>query len=110
MNVGMIICRSACRLLTPTSIALLFTGFLVVLGNGSALSDGAPLWQLALQQQLRSERDCELLSILHVRQYELAGSHVLEGRVACVDRREFDFSRPQLHSKFKIQLCLPTAC
>lgn len=68
------------------------------------------LWKVTLRQQLRDERKCELKAFLAVRQFKLAGDDVLEGRISCYDGREFDFTRPQPHSKFTIRLCLPTAC
>jgi len=68
------------------------------------------VWKVTLGQQLRDERKCELKAFLAVRRFRLAGDDVLEGRISCYDGREFDFTRPQPHSKFTIRLCLPTAC
>jgi hypothetical protein len=68
------------------------------------------VWKVPLRQQLLDERNCELKSFLFIRSFRLAGDKVLEGRVACYDGREFDFTRPRPHAKFKLRLCLPTAC
>ena len=44
------------------------------------------------------------------RTFELAGDTVIEGRVRCLDGREFDFTRPKPHLKFELRLCQPAVC
>ena len=79
--------------------------------NATAQSQSAEeVWKVALSQQLRDERKCELKDFLTVRRFKFAGDDVLEGRISCFDGREFDFTRPQPHAKFKLRLCMPTAC
>lgn len=69
-----------------------------------------PVWELALKVQLKSERQCDLARVISVRAFKLAGEEALEGRVRCVDTREFDFSRPKKHEKFELRLCAPATC
>lgn len=76
--------------------------------NDGMKPDGT--WQLILAQQLQGERQCKLDHIVAVRQFELAGDAVVEGRVRCADGREFDFSRAKMHLKFEIRLCQPAIC
>lgn len=69
-----------------------------------------PVWELALKVQLKSERQCDLARVVSVREFKLAGEEAIEGRVRCVDAREFDFSRPKKHAKFELRLCAPATC
>lgn len=70
----------------------------------------SPVWRITLGQQLLGERRCKLDKILYVRRRGVSGEAVLEGRARCGDGREFDFTRPYQHGKFKLRLCLPTVC
>lgn len=69
-----------------------------------------PVWELALKAQLKGERQCDLARVISVREFKLAGEEALEGRVRCVDAREFDFSRRKKHEKFELRLCAPATC
>jgi len=80
-----------------------------LMASPSAAND-TPVWELSLRQQLASERGCLGPKVTSLRQFKLAGTEALEGRVRCADGREFDFTRPQPQSKFKILLCLPAVC
>lgn len=71
---------------------------------------GVPTWQSVLALQLKDEYRCDLEKVLFDRDVEAGGQVAKEGRARCIDGREFDFSRPSAHEKFKIRLCLPTVC
>ena len=67
-------------------------------------------WRVILAQQLLRERGCRIAHVVSERSFELAGVEKLEGRVRCVDDREFDYTRPQPQAPFVIKLCQPTVC
>lgn len=67
-------------------------------------------WQTILRQQLRSERGCVLKHIVFVKSFPLGNRQALEGRVRCIDGREFDFTREKAHHHFRLQLCRPSVC
>lgn len=99
----------SCRWSIPA--AIIAAAFLTVpFAIGSAVASDPPEWQAALGRQLRSERSCILAHLVMVREFELGSTKVVEGRVRCMDSREFDFSRSAPHNPFKLQLCQPSYC
>ena len=50
-------------------------------------------WRKVLLMQLMSEKQCELEAVIGLRQFELAGDTVIDGRAQCNDGRHFDFER-----------------
>ncbi len=91
-------------------ITLSIVALMVGLASPAFGADSDTSWQTVLQQMLVSEKKCQFRELLWVREVPLAGYTGLEGRVRCVDGREFDFTRPRPHMKFEIQLCQPTVC
>lgn len=67
-------------------------------------------WMTLLRLQLEQSYNCAMDKMLFFRETPLGHSVSLEGRVRCLDQREFDFSRPRATEKFEIRLCLPTVC
>lgn len=67
-------------------------------------------WELVLRGQLRHQYKCTLASIVFAREVEIAGRRTFEGRAACVDGREVDFSRAGTHTRFELRLCQPAVC
>ncbi|PPD27247.1 MAG: hypothetical protein CTY20_13100 [Hyphomicrobium sp.] len=67
-------------------------------------------WTPILRQSLVSEKNCALTEILYFRELKLGDDLALEGRVRCVDGREFEFTRPRPHVKFSFALCQPAVC
>lgn len=63
-----------------------------------------------LRGQLEQSYNCDLAQILEVREVPIGQDVGLEGRVRCVDAREYDFSRQRAGQKFEIRLCQPTVC
>ncbi|MGE8943519.1 hypothetical protein ACO2I3_16555 [Leptospira interrogans] len=90
-----------------------FAAWMIVLGTGAATAQVAAekeVWQTVLRQVLASEKKCELREIQWVREVPVGGHIGLEGRIRCIDGREFDFTRARPHMKFEVQLCQPTVC
>lgn len=78
--------------------------------HGQEAKSGVPTWQSVLTLQLKDEQRCDLDKVLFEHDVEAGGRVSKEGRVRCLDGREFDFSRPSTHEKFDIHLCQPTVC
>lgn len=70
----------------------------------------APQWQDILAIQLRDTYNCAFDKVLFVREVPVGDSIATEGRVRCLDGREYDFSRDRSHEKFTLRLCQPTVC
>lgn len=67
-------------------------------------------WVPALRHVLTAEKKCDLGSILWTREVPVGSTVTLEGRIRCLDGREFDFTRPRPHMKFDVRLCQPAVC
>lgn len=67
-------------------------------------------WEATLKLQLQNEKSCIFQNFVSVRQLPVERLDALEGRLRCVDGREFDFSRQKAHQKFEIHLCQPAVC
>lgn len=67
-------------------------------------------WTPILRQSLATEKNCSLTEILYFRELKLGDDLALEGRLRCVDGREFEFTRPRPHVKFSFALCQPAVC
>lgn len=80
-------------------------------GVGAGISAHAEeSWQVALRLQLDEEKRCRLEAYISVRELPADAVGGIEGRIRCVDGREFDFTRPRTHQKFDIRLCQPAVC
>lgn len=89
---------------------LLMPAFGVPDAHGEETKPSAPTWQGVLTLQLKDEHRCDLDKVLFDRDVEAGGRVSKEGRVRCLDGREFDFSRPSTHETFDIRLCQPSVC
>ena len=67
-------------------------------------------WRLLVQQQVKADKSCDLNEVLAFNELKLGKETVLEGRVSCIDGREFTFTRRREHQKFEFELCEPTVC
>lgn len=99
-----------------TTLAFLI-GMLVLRMAPLAAQDDQPVpepseapWRLLLQQQIKAVKSCDLNEVLTFNELELGNEKVLEGRVSCIDGREFTFTRRREHQKFDFELCEPTVC
>ena len=63
-------------------------------------------WKVLLQYQLQAVR-CDLDMVLFTRELAVGKYVGMEGRVRCIDRREFDFKRESANDKFRFRLCEP---
>jgi hypothetical protein len=90
---------------------------MVLTATGAAISQEPEVgpeevvpWRILLGQQLKQEKACDLNEILVFDESRKGDDVVIEGKVSCVDGRQFDFSRPRQHQKFEIKLCEPAVC
>lgn len=104
--------------MTPNALRSLLTAVLFLVPLPAALCDDTEedaqgedrRWRILLQQQLKSEKNCDLLEILTFQEYKLGDDNAIEARVSCIDGREFDATRKRTHQKFNIELCQPSVC
>jgi hypothetical protein len=68
------------------------------------------IWKTVLERQLVAEKKCELAHYVYVREIEVGGEPRIDGRVRCLDQREFEFTRLKPHQKFEISSCAPAVC
>jgi hypothetical protein len=103
---------------SPSRLRLVIGAALAVLSLASAGSPARAAdepepdvrWRIILEQQLMSEKTCQLHELLMFNELRIGDGIALEGRVSCIDGRMFDFSRPRPHQKFEIRLCEPAVC
>ena len=76
----------------------------------SFAADEPAEWQRVLRLQLQDNNSCRLEKVIFVREIQLGGEAGLEGRIRCIDGREYDFTRQRRHEKFDIRLCQPAVC
>jgi hypothetical protein len=84
--------------------------FLACAPGAHAAEEAPDPWRVLLQQQLRAVKSCDLMEVLTYSELDLGDHKVLEGRISCIDGREFTFTRPRPHQKFEFELCEPTVC
>lgn len=102
-------------MLDPTGLrtAMLVLTLTVPAALVSAQEPDAPTkgnpWRMILEQQLK-EKACDLMELLMFDEFKSGDVIVIEGKVTCQDGRQFNFSRPHPHSRFKIDLCEPAVC
>lgn len=97
-------------LLRTTTFALALTApALVALAEEPKPDGEGSPWRMVLEQQLK-EKACDMMELLMFDEFKSGDETVIEGKVSCQDGRQFNFSRPHPHSKFKIDLCEPAVC
>lgn len=73
-------------------------------------AEPADSWTTLLQLQLKEDYNCHIDKVLYSRHVEIGNDIGTEGRLRCLDRREYEFTRRRQHQKFTIRLCQPTVC
>ncbi|MEW5962418.1 MAG: hypothetical protein AB1749_02545 [Pseudomonadota bacterium] len=80
------------------------------IGAAAQQQEAVEQWQALLKLQLKQSYNCDLATILYVRDVPVGNLTSMEGRIRCIDEREFEFSRMRSHEKFTIHLCQPAVC
>jgi hypothetical protein len=81
-----------------------------VLAMSAPLGAAEETWLTLLRLQLRDEQRCDLSFVVSWRELPIEGLNTLEGRIRCLDGREYDFERKRPHLKFALRLCQPAQC
>jgi hypothetical protein len=82
----------------------------------ASLAGGAPetptdqRWRILLKDQLKSEKNCDLLEVLTYSELKVGDDIAISGKISCVDGREYDYNRQRPHQSFNLRLCEPTVC
>jgi hypothetical protein len=67
-------------------------------------------WRILLKNQLRQEKNCDLLEVLTYSELKIGDEIAISGKVSCVDGRQYDDTRSRPHQKFEVRLCEPSVC
>lgn len=105
------------RFMAAVAVGLLASavlGFVPPSQAGDAGPDVQPpsdaRWRLLLKDQLKSEKNCDLLEVLTYSELKVGDEISISGKISCVDGRQYDYSRPRPHQKFEVRLCEPSVC
>jgi hypothetical protein len=82
---------------------------LLLFGNADCATAGET-WEVQLQQQLRSEKNCELSYLTNAKAYRRDGRDVVEARAHCADGSAYDVIRRDKPLKFEINACGLQVC
>ncbi|MEM7636192.1 MAG: hypothetical protein AAF299_16625, partial [Pseudomonadota bacterium] len=74
------------------------------------LAEDIPAWQLALQSQLLTEKQCNLNYLTNVKVQELGAITSVEARAHCVNGQAYDVRSLSGTNKFDIRECGITIC
>lgn len=94
--------NSVMRSLVRRALALMLAA-----ASGAAAQE---VWESVLKLQLETEQKCLLETYVSVRRLPIESLGAIEGRIRCIDGREFDFSRQRAHQKFELRICQPAVC
>jgi hypothetical protein len=94
----------------PTTVlgVLLVVAFATMINTVSA--DESPAWQLALQQQLLSEKQCNLNYLTNVKKQTLGAIESIEARAHCMNGEAYDIKSMHGTQMFEIRECGITIC
>lgn len=67
-------------------------------------------WRVILSDQLKGEKACDLNEVLTYQEVPLGNDVGVDGRVSCIDGREFNFTRKGKNQKFLLEVCSPAVC
>lgn len=97
--------RPILSLALPALLAML-----LAVGAAPAAALAEEQWLVLLRSQIKDSHNCAIQHIVFVREIPVGKETTIEGRLRCIDGREYDFSRPRAHQKYEIRLCQPTIC
>lgn len=83
---------------------------ILAVASSIAVAADQPSWLPLLKMQLKESHGCMLDKVLYSRDLKVGADTGTEGRVSCIDRREYDFMRKKEHQRFELRLCQPTVC
>lgn len=90
-------------------LAVVAAGFLFVPVQAVAQTDN-PAWLEQLEEQIATEKECEVGFYILINEEKLVGRVIQEARVQCVDGRQFDATRSEPDAKFTINECGTRVC
>ena len=93
--------------------AIVFSAVLIVVLAcmiTDAVAEGTPKWQLALQQQLQNEHQCELNYLTNLKVQTLGAIRSIEARAHCMDGEAYDIRSLHGSDMFEIRACGMTIC
>jgi hypothetical protein len=84
--------------------------FAIMAASQTLLAEEIPAWQLALQNQLLAEKQCNLNYMTNVKVQELGAITSIEARAHCVNGQAYDVRSISGTNKFDIRECGITVC
>ena len=94
-------------------LSVIFGGFLgIALATlvNTAVADETPEWQLALQRQLLSEKQCNLNYLTNLKVQTLGAIKSIEARAHCMNGQAYDIKSMHGTEMFEIRACGITIC
>lgn len=67
-------------------------------------------WRVLLKDQLKATYSCDLNEVIAFQEVPLGADVGVDGRISCIDGREFEFTRKGKRQKFEIKICSPAVC
>ncbi len=67
-------------------------------------------WRIVMKEQVKADKNCDLSDVLTYSELKIGDDIAISGKLACVDGRHYDYSRPRPHQKFEFRLCEPSVC
>ena len=93
--------------------AIVFSTFLAVALTSmitNAAAEDTPKWQLALEQQLQSEHQCDLNYLTNLKVQNLGAIRSIEARAHCMNGEAYDIRSLHGSDTFEIRACGITIC
>jgi hypothetical protein len=84
--------------------------FAIMAASQTLLAEEIPAWQLALQNQLLAEKQCNMNYMTNVKVQELGAITSIEARAHCVNGQAYDVRSISGTNKFDIRECGITVC
>ena len=91
------------------TIGIATSVMLVLVATAMAQSEN-PAWTAALETELISDHDCEVLEYLNLHEGKIGERNMYIAKVRCTDGRYFDATKLEPTEKFEIRACEVVAC